>query len=175
MQGKKHSKKSIAKMSASHIGKIPWNKGLTKETDKRVAKNGIATGNTKRGVHWKKDGRMITYQSTYSIPISKYKEILKRQNGVCAICGIKETRTHKGKIVRLSIDHNHQTGEIRGLLCHNCNVGIGHFDDNVKFLLKAINYLKGKTNGLRNLQPLQGKSYEQNCRFGRGYYQNNSV
>ena len=142
MAGKKHSEKSKAKMRVSHTGKIPWNKGLTKETDERVAKNGIATGNTKRGVHWKKDGRMIAYNSSYSIPISKYKEMLKEQGGVCIICGRKETRKRKGKRVRLSIDHNHETGKIRGLLCHWCNVGLGHFDESVEFLLKAIKYLR---------------------------------
>ncbi len=125
-------------------GNIPWNKGLTKETDKRVAKNGLATGNTKRGVHWKKDDRMITYHCSYSIPICKYKEMLKSQGGVCAICGKGEQRKYKGKVIRLSIDHNHKTGKMRGLLCHNCNVGIGHFSDSIEFLLKAITYLKEK-------------------------------
>ncbi len=142
MLGKKHSEKSKAKMSVSHIGKIPWNKGLTKETDERVAKNGRATAKGKLGVHWKKDGRKISYTKGCNIPISQYKEILKKENGVCAICESKETRKRKGMIVRLSIDHNHTTGEIRGLLCHNCNVGLGHFLDNVEFLLKAIRYIK---------------------------------
>jgi hypothetical protein len=68
----------------------------------------------------------------------------KKQGGVCAICEKKETRKYKGKIIRLSIDHNHKTGEIRGLLCHGCNVGIGHFSDSIEFLLKAINYLRAK-------------------------------
>lgn len=144
MAGKKHSEESKARMRVSHVGKVPWNKGLTKETDKRVAKNGIATGNTKRGVHWKKDGRMITYNSSYSIPISKYKEMSKKQGDVCAICGKEEMRKRKSEVVRLSIDHNHKTGEIRGLLCHKCNVGLGHFSESVEFLLKAISYLKEK-------------------------------
>jgi len=144
---RKHSKESKQKMSNSHLGKIPWNKGLTKETDERVANNGRATSKGKSGVHWKGNGRMITYNSSYSIPVSKYNELLKKQNRVCGICGKKETRKRKGKIVRLSIDHNHKTGQIRGLLCHNCNIGIGHFEDNVNFLLKAITYLKGEQNG----------------------------
>lgn len=41
----------------------------------------------------------------------------------------------------LSIDHNHQTGKVRGLLCHHCNVGLGHFKDNIELLNSALDYL----------------------------------
>jgi hypothetical protein len=71
-----------------------------------------------------------------------YKELFEKQNGLCAICGKEETHTFKGKIKQLSIDHDHKTGEVRGLLCNKCNTGLGGFMDNVEFLLKAIQYLK---------------------------------
>lgn len=54
----------------------------------------------------------------------KYKE--------CWICGSSH---------RLCIDHNHSTSEVRGLLCTNCNAGLGHFRDNQETLLRAIEYL----------------------------------
>jgi hypothetical protein len=41
----------------------------------------------------------------------------------------------------LHVDHNHMTGKVRGLLCHHCNVGIGHFEDNIVLLSNAITYL----------------------------------
>ena len=44
------------------------------------------------------------------------------------------------------IDHNHETNIVRGLLCHNCNVGLGHFKDSVGYLKEAINYLEGYKN-----------------------------
>ena len=51
-----------------------------------------------------------------------YEEMLKQQNGTCAICH------HPPKKKRLDVDHNHQTGEIRGLLCFSCNYGLGFFE-----------------------------------------------
>lgn len=66
------------------------------------------------------------------------------QNGVCAICqkstDIIDIRT--GLPRRLAIDHNHKTGEIRGLLCHDCNIAIGHFKDNAELLRCAARYLE---------------------------------
>lgn len=55
--------------------------------------------------------------------------------------GIKHCMICKGT-KRLSIDHNHKTEKYRGLLCHNCNIGLGNFKDNVELLEKAIQYLK---------------------------------
>lgn len=61
-------------------------------------------------------------------------EMLKFKQGYsCAICG---------KQVKLHVDHDHETGEVRGLLCNNCNVGLGFFDDNPMLLIAAIRYLK---------------------------------
>jgi len=56
-------------------------------------------------------------------------------NGLCDVCGRPPTGN------RLSIDHNHVTGELRGLLCINCNTGLGMFKDNPELLLLAVDYL----------------------------------
>ena|SRR3990167_129596 len=77
---------------------------------------------------------------TYGISLKRYDEILEEQNGVCAVCG--KTPEENGK--RLSVDHCHKTKIIRGLLCDNCNKGMGNFKDNVDFLLKAVKYLSNK-------------------------------
>lgn len=62
--------------------------------------------------------------------------MLAAQGGVCAICG--ETNA-SGR--DLSVDHDHETGEIRQLLCSNCNTGIGLLKDNPELLIKASAYL----------------------------------
>ena len=73
----------------------------------------------------------------YGITIDEYNLLYKKQNRGCAICSVPTGSNDK----RLSVDHNHQTGEVRGLLCDDCNIGLGKFKDNPNLLAKAINYL----------------------------------
>lgn len=74
-------------------------------------------------------------KNRYGIVEFDYEELAKKQKNKCAICGI----TPENK--RLDLDHCHTTRTIRGLLCNNCNRGLGHFKDNPEFLKKAISYL----------------------------------
>ena len=67
-----------------------------------------------------------------------YDKRFKDQKGKCAICGIKRENIKRD----FANDHNHKTGKIRGLLCGNCNMGLGQFSDNIKTLQKAIKYLE---------------------------------
>jgi len=71
-----------------------------------------------------------------------YTEMLESQNGVCAICGEEQKRKLRGKVLPLHIDHDHATGKVRGLLCHHCNAGLGHFFDKPEVLSRAIAYLQ---------------------------------
>lgn len=80
------------------------------------------------------------YQGINVTPV-EYNELFAQQNGCCAICGRHQSNLTK----RLAVDHNHITGEIRGLLCHKCNQGIGLLQDDYDLLIKAAKYLKGKT------------------------------
>ena len=73
----------------------------------------------------------------YGISHDDYLEILEAQNGRCAICG---TDVPGGKGA-FHVDHCHSSGQVRGLLCHSCNVGLGHFKDQESLLLKAALYL----------------------------------
>lgn len=75
----------------------------------------------------------------YKITNDIWNEMFSNQNFSCAICKTKE---FKGKGSKPHIDHCHKTGKIRGLLCTNCNHGIGQFKDNLELLQEAINYLK---------------------------------
>lgn len=87
--------------------------------------------------------RKYDLKSKFGITQKDYEEILESQNGVCSICGCEESVSHRYKegSQNLSIDHCHKTGNIRGLLCSNCNQGLGRFKDKPKLLLKAIEYL----------------------------------
>ena len=74
----------------------------------------------------------------YGLSKKKFDEMLKAQNGSCAICG----RIPNGRERALAIDHDHDTGQVRGLLCGKCNLGLGYFQDDVSLLKKAHTYLK---------------------------------
>ena len=65
------------------------------------------------------------------------------QRGLCAICEKPEVnKDAKGKIKWLSVDHNHVTGELRGLVCYRCNTALGKFGDSIVTLQSAIKYLE---------------------------------
>jgi hypothetical protein len=81
-------------------------------------------------------------KSTYNITLQQYDEMLLEQDSVCAICGSDDP----GHYGRFSVDHNHETNEVRGLLCNQCNVGLGALQDSPDILLKAAQYLLDKGN-----------------------------
>lgn len=80
-----------------------------------------------------RDGRLVR---KYGLTLEQYQELLDSQGGVCAIC--KEVPQGKS---RAPVDHDHGTGIVRGILCHQCNVGLGHFRDDPKLLIAATDYL----------------------------------
>lgn len=75
----------------------------------------------------------------YGITIEQYEILLKKQSGKCAICGTSEIRRAKAKY--FNIDHNHKTGNIRGLLCHDCNIILGKLNDDIEMCKNIIKYL----------------------------------
>ena len=85
------------------------------------------------------------YKVRYNLSMDTYKDMLKTQNHVCAICKRPETsKNANGEIKPLAVDHCHTTGKIRGLLCHKCNVLLGKAEDNTEILQNAILYLQDK-------------------------------
>lgn len=82
------------------------------------------------------------FRRLYGIDFGDYQRMLLDQKGVCAICEKPETKVENGTIRLLSVDHNHTTGAVRGLLCANCNLAIGYACDDVSVLEKAIIYLR---------------------------------
>jgi Recombination endonuclease VII len=83
----------------------------------------------------RKRGRRNHLRFIYGISEEEYAALLARQNGVCAICKKKDR-------IRLCVDHCHDTRTVRGLLCTKCNIGLGHFDDDIERLRAAIAYLQ---------------------------------
>lgn len=81
--------------------------------------------------------------SAAGVDAARYQEMLREQNGVCAICHKPETAPDKasGKTKDLAIDHDHKTGAVRQLLCSSCNRGLGLFNDDPELLDKAKAYL----------------------------------
>lgn len=69
----------------------------------------------------------------------KYDEMLTKQRGVCAVCGCI---LNSSRYTKFAIDHDHRTGKVRGLLCTNCNTGLGCFKDSHIRLQAAVNYLQ---------------------------------
>jgi hypothetical protein len=80
-------------------------------------------------------------KSAYGITIEEYEEMYERQEGVCALCGRAETSTYRSEPRRLAVDHCHDTGKVRALLCSNCNTGLGSFMHDPELLQRAISYL----------------------------------
>ena len=84
---------------------------------------------------YRKAHREEILMKKYRLTIENYDKMLVAQNGVCAICG------HPPNWRCLSVDHNHITGNVRGLLCSNCNMMLGLVDDSIEILRSAIEYL----------------------------------
>jgi hypothetical protein len=79
---------------------------------------------------WRQNGIEISYD--------QYQEMLEKQYGKCAICGIHQDDLSQA----LAVDHDHETGQVRGLLCSKCNKGLGLFQEDCLNLEKAVEYLK---------------------------------
>lgn len=85
--------------------------------------------------------RAANLKRMFGMSLEEYTEKAEKQGNVCAICG---SLCKSGK--QLAVDHNHNNGAIRDLLCGNCNGGLGKFQDNPELLEKAAEYLR-KHNG----------------------------
>ena len=98
---------------------------------------------TAAATKWRKDNvdtskairRRMTLKQ-YGLSMSDYAALLEKQGNGCAICG---GQCSSG--LRLAVDHNHYTGEVRGLLCWHCNTGIGKLKDSPHLVAKAVVYL----------------------------------
>jgi hypothetical protein len=83
--------------------------------------------------------RQYQLKAKYNITEADYLAILEKQNFMCAIC---DTKTPTGKWKVFAVDHDHATGKVRGLLCNECNRGIGLLKDSLSILSSAFTYLE---------------------------------
>ncbi len=81
--------------------------------------------------------RAKALRRAYGITMEVYDAMFKQQNGVCKIC----KQTERGRYKNLAVDHNHATGEVRGLLCRRCNLGLAYLE-NPNFMIEASSYLQ---------------------------------
>lgn len=105
---------------------------------------------TKYQKEWSKQNpdkvRKYHVKGIYKLGWDTYNSMYFEQAGKCKLCdteiqpsndGLSNARVRTG-----AIDHCHETGRVRGILCHNCNKGLGHFKDSTELLARAINYLE---------------------------------
>jgi hypothetical protein len=89
--------------------------------------------------------REVNWKVRFGITREDYDRMLKEQGGRCAVCKTTNPNgptSNSNKMKNFSVDHCHQTGAIRGLLCTACNRGIGLLGDTVEAILEALRYLQ---------------------------------
>lgn len=92
--------------------------------------------------------RNSNLRKLYGITHADYERMLVEQGGCCAICGSASPGAH---YKFFPVDHDHATDEVRQLLCHACNTGLGRFKDDIELLLKAVAYLKKHRRPLKSI------------------------
>lgn len=108
---------------------------------------------TKAGKDYNKN---LKLKRTYGITLEEYRNFLNFCGNVCGICGDK---CPSGR--SLAVDHDHETGIIRGLLCVNCNKGLGNFKDNITLLKTAIIYLESYKEALEEQNAINTRGLQE--------------
>jgi hypothetical protein len=122
--------KSCEAMSAKQYREQLRSTGKLKENKKRYYKN---------NPHKVREQSIRNFARRISINPDILADYVKKHSGVCDICHKPESITGT-----LHVDHCHETNNIRGMICNNCNTGLGHFQDSIENLKNAISYLKKK-------------------------------
>ncbi len=105
--------------------------------DREYSRVQVAKHRARDPVKAKEYNRIRKLKERFNLTILQYEEMLEIQNHSCAICKKLQSELPQ----RLCVDHDHATGKIRGLLCHDCNQGLGKFKDSQFNLVEAIEYL----------------------------------
>ena len=88
--------------------------------------------------------RKYYLREKYGMTLEDYVELWNKQDGKCWACGqVERIKDRTGRVRKwLSVDHDHRTGKIRGLLCHHCNAVLGHANDDIELLKRLTEYLE---------------------------------
>ena len=137
------------RLSVSHLGQKAWNtgtggckRGHAPELYKKLPSGVYVCLGCKRenGFKYREANRKrINLQNRvdrYSISVEDFEAFFQKQNGCCAVCSVPIDKA------RCRIDHDHQSGKVRGLLCTSCNTGIGLLKDSLVILENAARYLR---------------------------------
>lgn len=92
----------------------------------------------RKGVRSSESVRRSNLKKKFGITVEQYDQMMRAQLNRCAICRIHQSQEKR----RFAVDHDHSSGKIRGLLCINCNRGLGAFKDSDEMLAEAIEYLR---------------------------------
>lgn len=104
---------------------------------------GASEGDLKQKKMTREASRHYGLKRYYGLTLEEYGQMLADQCGVCAICGKPEVRvTPKGDLTTLHVDHDHETGKVRSLLCYRCNSALGSMRDRPDLLRKAADYIE---------------------------------
>lgn len=137
-------KARIAKRAVAYLAS-PEGRAKRKEyvnSPKQKAKRVISSAIYRAKPETKRRNSAYKKMIRHNLTQEGYNALFAAQNGVCAICKKPEVAVRRGKVLPLHIDHDHATGEVRGLLCFSCNVGLGMFKDNLNNLYSAVNYME---------------------------------
>lgn len=104
----------------------------------------VCTGQASNAWHkqrpeWRRNANL---KHNHRITTEEYNALLERQGGNCAACGLADTALHYGKPRSLAVDHCHQTGKLRGLLCGKCNQALGLLDDSPEKIEALLKYIQ---------------------------------
>ena len=140
-QRKAYYEKNKEKVKTQRKAYREKNKEKTKSYDKVYYEKNKEKIKAKGKAYYKKNKekkKSSGLKRMYGINLHEYNLILSEQKGECACCGI-----HQNELtMKFAVDHDHDTGLIRGLLCNHCNMAIGILGDNIEGLMKALNYLE---------------------------------
>jgi hypothetical protein len=123
---------------ARRSSKEPWLKSACKECHRERARG-----------YWKKNPlpkeiqRERNLKKSFGIGVEEYNKLLETQGGCCAICKVNACVSGRN----FAVDHDHNTGKIRGLLCKFCNTALGQFQDSKENLHNAMQYLERNADG----------------------------
>jgi hypothetical protein len=116
--------------------------GLRRRCRKCHSRKNYESRKTSDARHAQPEYERVARFRKFGLTEDEWQAMRKRQKDRCKICGQRETLKSKGQVKNLCIDHCHDTGKVRGLLCNRCNTSIGWFNDDPKLLRSAVAYLE---------------------------------
>ncbi len=139
---KKDGLETLCRVCRSQVVKSP----KAQEARKRYYDRTKEDAKVKRAVYTEKNRERLKqkrledrYKKHYNMTVQQYEEMRLAQNCRCFICNTHESENTHGK---LFVDHDHTSGNVRKLLCNNCNIALGHIKDDRILLSKMDQYLK---------------------------------